>query len=199
MQRGLRMFSLSFVAILLAAVPRVVFAHEGHVHGDGGFASGFTHPLTGLDHLIAMIAIGLWAAQIGGRAVVVLPAVFVSMMFVGGALALNGVQVPVIEPGIVASVLVLGLLIAAAAKLPLMAGIIITALFAFVHGAAHGQELGESSPLHFALGAMLASTLLHIAGALLGTSIKAKLGFMPVRVAGGVIAAVGLLMAVSVL
>lgn len=199
MQRGLRMFSLSFVAILLAAVPRVVLAHEGHDHGDGGFATGFTHPLTGLDHLIAMIAIGLWAAQIGGRAVVVLPAVFVSMMLAGGALALNGVQVPAIEPGIVASVLVLGLLIAAAAKLPLIAGIIITAIFAFVHGAAHGQELGESSPLVFALGAMLASTLLHIAGALLGTGIKAKLGTLPVRVAGGVIAALGLLMAVSVL
>lgn len=190
---------LFFIMLLLTVLPGVAFGHEGHDHGTGGFTTGIAHPLTGLDHLIAMIAIGLWAAQIGGRAVVVLPAVFVSMMFVGGALALNGVQVPVIEPGIVASVLVLGLLIAAAAKLPLMAGIIITALFAVVHGAAHGQELGESSPLVFALGAMLASTMLHIAGALLGTGIKAKLGALPVCVAGGVIAAVGLLMAVSVL
>lgn len=190
---------LLFIMLFLIVLPRVAFGHEGHDHGAGGFTSGIAHPLTGVDHLIAMLAIGLWAAQIGGRAVVALPAVFVSMMLAGGAIALSGVHVPAVEPGIIASVLVLGLLIAAAAKLPLGAGIIITTLFAFIHGAAHGQELGDSSPRLFALGAMLASTLLHIAGALLGTGIKAKLGAMPVRVTGGIVAALGLLMAVGAL
>ncbi len=185
--------------LMLAAAPRVAMAHVGHGHGDGGFVSGFTHPITGIDHLIAMLAIGLWASQIGGRSVVMLPVVFVSLMLIGGAVALAGVNVPMIEPGIVTSVLVLGLIIAAAAKLPWAAGVIVTAVFAFVHGAAHGRELGDASPMLFALGAMLATTLLHVVGAVMGAMLHARLGALPVRITGGVVAMAGVLMIAGVL
>ncbi len=197
MQRRSGIIALSL--FIFAAVPRLAFAHAGHDHGEGGFGSGFMHPITGLDHLIAMVAIGVWAVQAGGRAVVLLPVVFVSLMLVGGGVVMSGVSVPLVEPGIVASVLVLGLIIATAARLPLLAGIIITAAFAFMHGAAHGQELGEASPMLFALGAVLASTLLHMAGALLGTMVHAKAGALPLRIAGGGVAVAGLLMMAGVL
>lgn len=183
---------------MLAVLPRVAFAHAGHDHADGGFASGVMHPLTGFDHLIAMLAIGLWAAQIGGRAVVVLPCVFVIAMLAGGVIASQGVEVPLIEPGIITSLLVLGLLIATTVKLPLTAGVLITAVFAFMHGSAHGGELGDASPMAFALGALLATTCLHVAGVLLGRAMQAGQGGLALRVTGGAIAALGLLLALGV-
>jgi urease accessory protein len=186
--------------LLLAVLPSMVIAHPGHgTPTTDDLAAGFTHPLLGPDHLIAMVAIGLWAAQIGGRAMLLLPAVFVSMMLAGGAAAMGGWEVPALEPAIVASVLVLGLVIAAAANLPLWVGVIITAAFAFVHGAAHGSELHGASPALFALGALTASALLHAAGAALGLTMISKRGALPVRIAGGAIAALGLLMAIGVL
>lgn len=185
--------------ITLAALPRLAFAHAGHSYVEGGFAEGFAHPLTGLDHLIAMLAIGLWASQVGGRAIVWLPVTFISAMLIGAGIAYSGANLPLIESGIIASLLVIGLLIAAAAKLPMFAGVIITAAFAFFHGAAHGQESGGSSPALFAFGALIATTLLHIAGVVIGSMLKARSSEILVRITGGTIATTGLLLIIGVL
>ncbi len=189
----------SFVMMVMLVLPRLAMAHAGHDHGDGGLAAGFAHPLTGLDHLIAMLAIGLWASQLGGPSVVMLPVTFVSVMLVGAVASMYGLNLPLVEPVIVASLLVVGLLVACAAKLPMSAGIVITAAFAFFHGAAHGQETGEASPLLFAIGALLATILLHIIGVMLGSMLKAKASELAVRIIGSTVAAAGLLMMIGVL
>lgn len=146
-------------------------AHTGS-HTPTGFANGLTHPLSGLDHLLAMIAIGLWAAQQGGRALWAVPAAFVGTMILGGGLALSGLSLPHVETGIAASVLVLGLLIATRRQWSVMAGIAIAAGFAMFHGYAHGLEMPQAaSPALYALGFALATVFLHgvgIAGSLVG-------------------------------
>ena len=108
--------------------------------------SGFTHPFTGLDHMLAMVAVGLWAGLNGGRALWAWPAAFVGVMVLGGALGIAGVAVPMVEPGILASVVVLGLLVLAAAQLPVAAGAVLVAAFALLHGHAHGAELPARPP-----------------------------------------------------
>src|SRR3954453_14397289 len=107
-------------AAALAFAPALAQAPPGHAPG-AGFTHGFAHPMMGLDHLLAMLAVGLWSAQLGGRATWLVPAAFVSVMTFGGALGMRGVHLPLVEQGIIASVFVLGLLIAAAARLPLAA------------------------------------------------------------------------------
>ena len=187
---------LRTTAALVALLPGVASAHPGH---GGGFSAGFLHPLMGLDHMIAMLAIGLWAAKLRGKAVFLLPVAFMSMMMAGGAAALGGVEGPVVEPGIIASVLVLGLIIATGAKLPIWVGMAITCVFAWAHGAAHGNELDGSSPGLFAAGAMVTCVMLHAVGALIGFALNAESRPAPMRIAGGVITASGLLMAVGAL
>ena len=115
-------------------------AHTGLEHAVS-FAAGFKHPWTGLDHMLAMVAVGLWAGLNGGRALWVWPAVFVSVMLAGGALGIAGVSIPMVEPGILASVIVLGLLVLAAAQLPVALGGALVAVFALMHGHAHGAGL----------------------------------------------------------
>ena len=120
-------------------------AHTGAEHAFS-FASGFKHPFTGLDHMLAMVAVGLWAGLNGGRALWAWPVAFVGVMVLGGALGISGFAVPMVEAGILASVVVLGLLVLAAAKLPVAAGAILVAAFALLHGHAHGAELpGEAA------------------------------------------------------
>ena len=134
-------------------------AHPGH----GG--EGFAHPLHGLDHLLTMLAVGLWAAQLGGRAKWAVPAAFVSMMALGGALGMAGVAVPFAEQGIVASVLVLGVLIAAAVRLPPAASMAVVGIFALCHGYAHGAEMpATAAGFSYGLGFVGATALLHACG-----------------------------------
>jgi len=164
-------------------------AHTGN-HLVTGFTSGLSHPLLGLDHLLAMLAIGLWAAQQGGRALWAVPAAFVGAMILGGGLAWSGLALPQVETGIAASVLVLGLLIATRRQWGVPAGVMIAAGFALFHGYAHGLEMPQAaSPAHYALGFVLATAFLHgvgIAGGLLGR--------YAIQAAGVTIAASGLVM-----
>jgi urease accessory protein len=147
----------------LLLTPALAFAHPGH---DGaGMLAGFEHPLTGVDHLLAMVAVGLWAAQQQGNARWALPLTFVASMLVGGLLGFAGLQLPLVETGIALSVLALGLLVALAVRPPMALAVGLTALFALTHGVAHGLELPElASPWTFAAGFVAATAALHAAG-----------------------------------
>ena len=123
----------------LVFAPMLAHAHPGH--DASGFSAGVAHPVHGLDHILAMVAVGLWAAQLGGRAKWLVPASFISVMAIGGALGMAGMPLPFAEQGIFASVLILGVLIAAAVRLPLAASMAIVGLFALCHGHAHGLEM----------------------------------------------------------
>lgn len=145
----------------------IALAHPGHTgHDSAGFVSGLLHPLTGLDHLLAMFAVGLWAAQQQGRARFMVPATFVAAMLLSGLLAIQlGIVFPFVEGAIAASVLALGLLVTLAVRLPLLIAVLATALFAINHGYAHGVEIPAlASPAGFATGFVLATVVLHAAG-----------------------------------
>ncbi len=150
-------------AIALFLTPAMAFAHTGH--DTSGLMAGVAHPLTGLDHLLAMLAVGLWAAQQQGAARWAVPATFVASMLLGGLLGFAGLQIPFMETGIAASVLALGLLVAVAARLPMAMALGMTALFALTHGVAHGLELPDlASPWGYAVGFVAATAALHAAG-----------------------------------
>lgn len=186
--------ALSFVArcelLLLGLLLTSSFAHAHTGVGDtGGFNHGFGHPFGGLDHLCAMIAVGLWAAQMGGRALWAVPLSFVSVMTLGGIAGMLGLQFAFVEQGIVLSVLTLGVLIAAAVRLPLAASIIIVALFALCHGHAHGAEMPENaSSLAYAVGFVAATAILHCLGIGLGIAMQKLTSPVVVRFAGFVLA-----------
>lgn len=184
-----RTFALS-ASILFAGSAS---AHTGD-HAVIGFASGLAHPLLGLDHLLAMIAIGLWAAQQGGRAVWAVPAAFVGAMLAGGGLAAVGIALPQVEAAIALSVLVLGLLVATRRRWAAMAGMAIAAGFALFHGYAHGQEMPLAAlPALYALGFVLATVCLH------GIGIAGRLiGGRAIQWAGASIAGAGLALMFSV-
>ncbi|MFO7543611.1 MAG: HupE/UreJ family protein [Thiobacillus sp.] len=182
---------LALIALCLVAGSAA--AHTGD-HPASGFASGLAHPFLGLDHLLAMIAIGLWAAQQGGRALWAVPAAFVSAMLLGGVLGSAGWALPQIETGIAVSVLVLGLLIATHRRAPLLAGMTLAAVFALFHGTAHGLEMPQTAtPALYALGFVLATACLHGAG-MAGSLI----GRYTMRLAGMGIAAAGLALVAGV-
>jgi len=165
-------------------------AHPGHEVMS--LASGFSHPFGGVDHLLAMLAVGLYAARQGGAARWALPATFVAAMLAAAGLAQAGVGFPLIEAGVAASVLVLGLLIAAAARLPLALTAPLVALFAVCHGAAHVAEKGDAGLLAYAAGFALASAALHGCGWLIGRQIpQSRSGAQFQRIAGGVLAVAG--------
>src|SRR5664279_4465319 len=145
--------------LLLAGSP--AFAHVG-IGETSSFAAGFGHPFFGLDHMTVMIAVGLWAALKGVKALWVWPATFVGVMLIGGALGMAHVTVPFVEPGILASVVALGLLVALAVDLPVWAGATIVAVFALLHGHAHGTEVVETvSGAEYVAGFALATVTLH--------------------------------------
>ncbi|MDP3123613.1 MAG: HupE/UreJ family protein [Thiobacillus sp.] len=167
-------------------------AHTGS-HTVTGFVSGLTHPLLGLDHLLAMIAVGLWAAQQGGRALWAVPAAFVGAMVLGGSLALSGMALPHVETAIAASVLVLGLLIATRRQWTVPLGMALAAGFAVFHGYAHGLEMPQAASLMlYALGFVLATVFLHAAGI-----AGHRAGRRAVQWAGAGIAATGLALMVA--
>ncbi|WP_043308857.1 HupE/UreJ family protein [Pseudomonas sp. ML96] len=147
-------------AIALFLSPALAFAHTGHDHS--GLMAGVAHPITGLDHLLAMLAVGLWAAQQNGAARWALPLTFVGSMLLGGLLGFAGVEIPLMETGIAGSVLAFGLLVAVAARLPMALSVGLTALFALTHGVAHGLELPDlASPWGYAAGFVAATAALH--------------------------------------
>jgi urease accessory protein len=180
--------TLSALALAAAVLP-------AHAHVAAGLTSslsaGFGHPLSGLDHVAVMIAVGLWAAQKGGRAVWAWPTAFVGVMLAGGVLGMAHVAVPFVEPAILASVVTLGLMVALAVDLPVSAGVAIIGGFAFFHGHAHGTEVaaGEGG-LQYMAGFAVATALLHGSGIATGVGLGARFGRL-VRAAGAACVAIG--------
>jgi urease accessory protein len=190
MKRLSRLATLAASAFVFPALAHAHPGHEGH-ELTWDFGAGFAHPLSGLDHLLAMVAVGLWAAQLGGRARWLVPAAFVGVMALGGALGSTGLTVPGVEQGIAASVLVLGLLVAAAARPPVAAGMALAGGFAVFHGVAHGAEMPASAGgLGYGAGFVLATALLHAAGVNLGL-LGGKISPRATRLAGWGVAAAG--------
>jgi urease accessory protein len=158
----------------------------------GGFLPGFMHPLTGFDHLLAMVCVGLWGAFLGAPLLQTLPVIFPAMMVGGAALGMFAVPVPPIEPGIAASVMVLGACIALACKAPVWVASSIVAIFAVFHGYAHGRELpSAASPITYSAGFVLATGLLHLAGIAIGCLTEWPAGRAVVRGMGGAVSLVG--------
>ncbi|MFZ6678494.1 HupE/UreJ family protein [Undibacterium sp. Tian12W] len=148
-----------------AMISLPAMAHDSVLHSMNALQDGFLHPFTGFDHLLAMLAIGIWAAQQKHGRAWLIPASFPLMMVVGGALALAGIALPGVEHGIAVSVLVLGLLISFAVKLPVSAGVALVSIFAMAHGYAHGQEMpANESAVLYGTGFVLATALIHAAG-----------------------------------
>lgn len=160
-------FGLAAGLLALASSPALAHLDPAE---HGSFAAGFTHPLFGTDHVLAMIAVGLWAALQGGRAVWVLPTAFVGAMVAGFVLSLTGVSIPYVEPLILTSVIVLGTAVALALRLPLGLSAALVAVFGLCHGHAHGGEIGLAGELGYAGGFVLATALLHAVGLLIGYS-----------------------------
>lgn len=182
---------------LFAAIPALALAHPGHEHTTS-FMTGFMHPMGGVDHLLAMLAIGLWAASLGGRALWAVPSAFVGTMLVGGFLAVAGVQVPFIEQGIVLSVILMGALLVGAARFPVAMCAGLAGLFALFHGAAHGLEMPlNANGAEYALGFAASTALLHVAGIGFGAFIARVKAPMVTRVAGSIIAVTGLFLALG--
>lgn len=166
--------------------------HDGHGVA-GGFTSGILHPLTGPDHLAAMVAVGLWGAFLGAPAIWLLPVVFPLVMALGAVLGLVGMEVPGVEVGIAISAVALGAMVATAAKPPLSFAALLVGLFAIFHGHAHGTELPDSAnALSYSLGFVLSTGALHLAGVGLGFAVEKPGGRKFVRVCGAVIAIAGL-------
>jgi urease accessory protein len=163
--------SLAFGALLTLLIPSAAFAHTGLGHVTG-FASGFAHPLSGLDHVLAMGAVGILAIRLGGRAVWLVPAAFIAMMALGGILGMWGMAVPYVEMAIAASVVILGLTIASSVPLSATAAAVLVGFFALFHGHAHGAEMSAGSAgASYALGFILATAMLHMAGLCLGAAL----------------------------
>ncbi|MGO4834409.1 HupE/UreJ family protein [Rhizobiaceae sp. 2RAB30] len=167
----------------------------------GSLLAGISHPLFGTDHILAMVAVGLWAALLGGRALWLVPAAFVGAMAVGFAAALSDAPLPFVEPVILASVVVIGLLAAMAFTVPAWAGMALVGFFAFFHGHAHGGELGAAGALSFGVGFAISTALLHAAGIGLGVvpanSLGGSAGRVVTRVAGAGAAFGGLWLALA--
>ena len=182
-------------AALFSVMASPAFAHLNPAE-HGSFAAGFTHPLSGADHILAMVAVGLWASMLGGRALIAVPLSFVGVMLLGFVAALSGVPIPYVEPVILASVIVLGLLVAVAFRASTPAAALIVGFFAFFHGYAHGGEIGGAAFLSYGAGLALATALLHAAGIgvglAAGRALQGSGGQMAMRVAGGFAALSGL-------
>jgi urease accessory protein len=183
-------FALSTAALGTMTLPAL--AHPGPGGDAGSLVAGVAHPLLGADHVLAMVAVGLWAVFLGGRAVWMVPAAFVLGMAGGFALVVAGVGLALVEPGIAASVLILGVLIAAAVRLPLAPSTLLVGLFAVLHGHSHGAEV-MSDALAFGLGFVAATILLHVAGIGLGRVLAGQ-GLMLARGLGGAVAGIGLVL-----
>jgi urease accessory protein len=158
----------------------------------GGFESGFMHPFSGIDHLLAMVSVGLWGAFLGRPLIYVLPVIFPAMMVAGAIMGMFALPLPPVEIGIALSVLVLGGCIALPVKAPVWAACIVVGIFAVFHGYAHGKELPSAAdPIAYSVGFVLATGLLHVSGICLGLLNDLRRGIVVTRSMGGIIAVVG--------
>lgn len=180
---------LALLALLVASGPAAAHTEAGVA---GGLLSGFLHPLTGLDHLVAMIAVGLWGAQLGKPGIWVLPITFPAVMAIGGVLGVIGVTLPQAELVIALSAVVLGFAVAMALRVPFVAAAVVVGVFAIFHGYAHGRELpAAANPLAYGVGFVVATGMLHATGILIGTLTNWRTGAQAVRALGAAIAGLG--------
>ncbi|WP_317205256.1 HupE/UreJ family protein [Janthinobacterium sp.] len=183
-----------YLALASLAFCGAASAHPGHSHGA---LAGLMHPFLGLDHLLAMLAVGVWAAQMGGRAKWMLPTSFVVMLALGAVMAVSGWALPMVEGGIATSVLLLGALIALAVKMPVALGAAMVGVFALFHGYAHGVEMPSlSTPWQYGFGFVAASAILHCAGVVVGNSMQRQAVWL--RASGAAIALTGVWMSAAV-
>jgi urease accessory protein len=185
---------MAFATIVGAGIviPGIAMAHTGEGIA-GGFLSGFVHPVVGWDHVVAMVAVGLWGAFLGAPAIWLLPIIFPLVMAFGAALGVLGVPLLAVETGIAGSAVVLGLLILMAARLPLSLAGLIVGVFAIFHGYAHGTELpAAANPFAYGVGFVIATGLLHLVGIVFGLLARWPAGVFAVRAGGGLISLVGL-------
>jgi len=181
--------SLVFAALLLISGPAAAHTEVGV---PGGLLSGFLHPLTGLDHLVAMVAVGLWGAQLGKPGIWVLPICFPAVMALGGVLGILGVPLPATELVVALSALVLGFAVAMALRVPFWAAAAVVGVFAVFHGFAHGAEMpAAANALAYGVGFVVATGTLHAAGILIGVLTRWPAGAQAVRALGAAIAGLG--------
>ena len=183
-------------ALPLALLSSSAFAHASGATAGAGFVTGFLHPLGGLDHLLAMLAVGMWGAQLGNPAIWALPVAFPMVMAFGGVAGILGVPLPAVEIGVAISVVVLGAMIGLDRRPPLWGAALIVTFFAVFHGYAHGAELpGQTSAVAYSAGFVTATGLIHITGIGIGFVTKLPHGTLILRVGGSAIAVTGLLLA----
>jgi urease accessory protein len=188
--------TITILAALLAscvlAAPAFSHPDASHLHG---FASGFLHPIGGVDHVLTMVAVGLFAAHLGGRALWLVPATFVALMTAGAIVGMRGAEIPFIEAGVAASVVVLGLTIALRTSLPVIAAMSLVGVFAVFHGQAHGLETpADASAFTYALGFATATASLHLVGVGAGVALSkagAPISLRAAQLSGGAMAATG--------
>ena len=184
-----RLIAAAFVTLIAGPA----LAHTG-VTPTAGFLAGFSHPMLGADHLLAMVAVGLWASQLGGRALWLVPGTFVTVMIAGGIVGMSGIGLPAVEFGILGSVVLLGLLVALQAKLPVVLGMVLVGVFALFHGHAHGTEMpADGHTLLYAAGFVVATAGLHALGVAAGLLAARPMA----RFAGAITAMAGLALAIG--
>ena len=177
-------------ALVVCCVASPAFAHT--VEGTGGFLAGLAHPVLGPDHVVAMVAVGLWGAFLGAPAIVLLPIVFPLVMAFGGVIGILGVSLPGVETAIALSAVVLGTMVALAARPPLWVAAVLVSAFAIFHGHAHGVELPPGADIvAYSVGFVVATGLLHLTGIAVGLLARWPAGRIAVRTAGGAIALAG--------
>jgi len=177
---------LVLLAALIAPFPALAHAGGDHVQG---LLSGLLHPLGGFDHVLAMLAVGFWAGLCGGRAVWLLPMGFLGGMAMGGVLGIAAIGLPMVEAGILASIIVLGLMVAAALRVPMLASVPLVAVFGLLHGHAHGAELAAGQgAAGYAIGFLIATTALHASGVIIAIRARSGPARFGLRIAGGAMA-----------
>ena len=184
--------------VFISLLPVAAFAHQQGAVDANAFLVGFAHPFGGIDHLLAMLAVGMWGALLGMPALWTLPIAFPMLMAVGGVAGILGLPLPNIEIGIALSVIVLGAVILFAVRPPLWSSLLIVSFFAVFHGYAHGIELPQQTdPLGYSLGFVVATGLIHIAGILIGFVTRLPNGVTLLRICGGGFTAAGIYLLAS--
>jgi urease accessory protein len=182
--------------VLLLVLPASAFAHTAGGGDGAGFLTGFLHPLGGLDHILAMLAVGMWGAQLGNPAIWLLPVAFPQVMALGGVAGILGLPLAGIEVGVTVSVIVLGSMIALDRRPPLWVALLLVSFFAVFHGYAHGVELpGKTGAVAYSAGFVTATGLIHLTGIGIGFVVKLPHGVKMLRAAGSAIAAAGVFLA----
>jgi urease accessory protein len=201
MKKGRRIFGGLFLGVLLSLIPMTVYAHDGSNVPFGGFLAGLVHPVLGYDHFLAMLSVGILSAQIGGKAIWTVPATFVGVMAIGGALGLVGSGFQFVELGIAFSLIILGIVIAAERKLAIGIAMTAVGIFATFHGYAHGSEVPTTAqPVLYALGFLTGTALIHILGVVIGDIARHyEHGKLVLRGGGAIVACIGILFAFGVL